>query len=282
MAHIGIKASWKDVRDMVDYPGLDMVEVVLHENDLANNYKAIVENFFKAKAKAPRIVIHQPEYMMLGREKRLVDLSSTHTMVLKETRKVISRTIELAEDIEAEAIVIHPGGIASRNVAKEDRMGMLKDSLSRLGYNHFYLENMPWFYWMHDDEQWRSTIMVDVDDFLRVLDRVDGVCLDVCHAFLSSEKGSMQAVKDYISRLGCKIKHMHVSDAYPPDAEGLQLGSGAIDLVWLFDAINKFDWDVGIVPEILDGYLDKGAGFRFALDLIKSNLKTGKVTPKSK
>lgn len=273
MLHIGIKASWKDVRDMVEYPSLDLVEVVLHENDLNKNYKELVENFFWAKTKGYRLVVHQPEYMHLGNEKRLIDLSSTHSKVIKESRNIISRVIEFSEDIESEAIIIHPGGISSQGVKKEEQMAVLKDSISRLGYKHFYLENMPWFYWMHNEERWKSSIMVDVTDFLRIIDRVDGVCLDVCHAYLSEEKGSMKMIKEYISRLGSKIKHMHISDAYPPDAEGLQIGCGVIDFVWLFSEIKKFEWDVGLVPEILDGHLEKGSGFKFALDLIRANIK---------
>jgi len=274
MVQIGIKASWKDVREMVEYPGLGLVEVVLHENDLNENYKQLVENFFWAKTKGYRIVVHQPEYMYLGKEKRLVDISSVHSKVIKESRNVIARTIEFSEDIEAEAIIIHPGGISPQGVKKEEQMGVLKDTISRLGYKHFYLENMPWFYWMYNDEKWKSSIMVDVTDFLRIIDRVDGVCLDVCHAYLSNENGSMQMIKDYISYLGYKIKHMHISDAYPPDAEGLQIGYGKIDFVWLFSEIKKFGWEVGLVPEILDGHLQKGAGFKFALDLIKTNITT--------
>lgn len=90
--------------------------------------------------------------------------------------------------------------------------------------------------------------------------------MDICHAFLATKKGSNEDVAAMKKSLGKMIKHVHVSDARPPHDEGLQIGEGLVD----FDVLK--DFQVGIIPEIINGHKNKGEGFRIALERLK-NLK---------
>ena len=101
-----------------------------------------------------------------------------------------------------------------------------------------------------------------------VMDYVDGLTLDVSHGYLYRPKGGMEAIRMFVEQYGDRIRHLHLSDALPPDHEGLQIGEGSVDFHYILDAMK--DRDVTAVPEIIGGHRGGGIGFRRALGELRS------------
>jgi N-acetylneuraminate synthase len=97
-----------------------------------------------------------------------------------------------------------------------------------------------------------------------------GVCYDLSHALLYCNH-KRQSLSDFTRTINDHISYLHVSDAAGTTQEGLQLGEGVIDYEHLFEILSKLN--VGFVPEIWQGHLDKGHGFKKALRTIEGLMK---------
>jgi sugar phosphate isomerase/epimerase len=145
----------------------------------------------------------------------------------------------------------------------------LKKSLGEITYKK-YLENMPLTYTFKNGATTRCLICSAPDDFSNVIDNIDGIVLDVCHAYLATEKGSNETIYQFIDDFGQAIKYLHVSDAKAPNQQGLQIGDGDVSFKEVFEKLNatkKLKTDM--VPEIANGHVNDGEGFRIALERLR-------------
>jgi sugar phosphate isomerase/epimerase len=164
-------------------------------------------------------------------------------------------------------------------------VGRLRGSLERLrdvateADVAITVENMPWFYNVKAgegtpgtgaSERWESTLLVGPEGFDPLMDVVDGLTLDVSHGYLHSPEGGMEAIEGFIARHGRRVMHLHLSDAKPPDHEGLQLGEGSVDVRTVVRAFA--DRDIGAVPEVIGGHRRDGLGFVRALEVLRAML----------
>ena len=67
------------------------------------------------------------------------------------------------------------------------------------------------------------------------------------------------------------IEYLHISDAAKVYQEGLQIGKGEIDFKMFFELVKNLN--VNFVPEIWNGHLDNGRGFKFAMYEIEKIMK---------
>ena len=84
-------------------------------------------------------------------------------------------------------------------------------------------------------------------------------------------------MKTFAKKIKDHTCYLHLSDAVGVDGEGAQIGEGNVDfefLIALFKSKN-----LGFIPEIWQGHLDEGAGFKRALKNIK--LILNKISTKS-
>ena len=86
---------------------------------------------------------------------------------------------------------------------------------------------------------------------------------------------SEKIIKSICKDLTQKVKHLHISDGAGTTQEGLQLGEGDLRLDHLFQIMQSVD--SGFVPEIWQGHLNRGKGFKTALRKIEKLLK-GKMS----
>ena len=93
---------------------------------------------------------------------------------------------------------------------------------------------------------------------------VPGFTLDTSHAYLSARDGN-RAIESFIGAMGDKLRHIHLSDASHPDMEGLQLGTGEVDLSFLPRIAH-----LPVLLEIRGGHQNSGRGFRDAVRRIRS------------
>jgi N-acetylneuraminate synthase len=256
---LGVKASVRDIDRMAELD-VDFVETFLGPKDLKGELKGLAEAF---EAPGYPIVIHVPEF----HGDVFVDLATYHERSWKESFEAVRRCVELADRVGARHIVLHPGGASEKDLEKAPALRRLRMAIQELSYDRFYLENMPWFYFQAREKRVRSHLMVDVADYEEVIDVIGGITVDTCHSYLSDEGGSMENLLALMDSHPAKDKYYHISDALPPDEEGLQIGTGDIDFGPVFDRLRGKDaW---AIPEIMGGHKDGGTAFSEALDILR-------------
>lgn len=263
---LGVKAWWKDADIMVKF-GTNLMEVHIEPMDLNQHLEEMVKIFSRISDEhGIELVVHTQEYWTDGENYRLVDLTSQNELLRHSAIKIVKNTLKFARKINAFNVIIHPGGISPNRIEKERLLSSFTKSLKEINDKQLIVENMPWFYIMRNGEIWRSNICIDAEDFFNFSNLVDGVTLDICHAYLSNQEGNQEHVQQMKNGLKNMIKHVHASDARPPHQEGLQIGTGLID----FNILR--DFKVGIIPEIIDGHKNDGEGFKIAIDRLQKYL----------
>jgi N-acetylneuraminate synthase len=260
---LGVKASRKDIDAMMDLePYPFFVETFLGPEDLLGDLEELAQVFW---APGEPVVIHVPEFV----GDVFIDLASSDPKVWQASFVAVARCVKLADLVSAPHIVLHPGGATDGPIERSAAIKRLRASIQELSYDRFYLENMPWFYFQARERRVRSHIMVDVTDFEEVLDVIGGITVDTCHGFLSEAGGSMDYLLALMDGYPDVPKYYHISDALPPDKEGLQIGDGAIDFEPVFERLRKKGNDAWGIPEIMGGHVDRGAGFAEALKILR-------------
>ena len=249
----------------------------------------MLEIFTRKPFNDSELIVHAPHAFSPEAPEQLIDLSSPVTGTRTKSIETITTALDLSSALSARYLVVHPGGISKRPIRSKGQLyHSLLSSLQELESQQLLLENMPWFYWIRD-ERYVSNILILAWEFGDFLPHCGGLCLDLCHAYLSQEQGSTRTILEFFRRYPEHIKHLHVSDAVSPDGEGLQIGEGEVDFPGLFrdihelvDAKGRDDenkttglWCYTMIPEIKGGHLQGNAvskeGFRKLKDLIDNS-----------
>ena len=249
----GLKVHHTDL-DSLMYIGPEALEFVVFERDLDGTWADNV-NFNGPMA------VHMPEKYLDG---TLVDLGSPDEDERKRAVEIAKKTIDLSTRLKAGLLVCHPGGVYPTR--KDIGISGLVDSLRQLkAYAGdrvaVTVENMPDVYW-YQGEVWATSLFKDWKEIREVLNAASvGMCMDLCHAKLYCNSRHID-LNLYVTVLKHYIRHLHISDALGVSSEGLQIGDGEIDFKSLLTVLH--DTDAILVPEILDGQKNNGAGFRMA------------------
>lgn len=282
---LGAKAALGDAREMAALD-VELLELHLGLEDLPRRTEALVQTFSTVRReRGLDILVHAPEFMGPPSCPELVDLSSPNEGTRGLSVEMLERTIDLAIALSSPLIIAHPGGIAPAKPAAQAHLAALKrlkgslrplrDRARDAGIA-LTLENMPWFYFVKHGEdgtpdgrgiRWASTILVGPDDMDRLKDHADGLTLDVSHGYLHEPKGGMGVIEGFLSRHVSRVRHLHLSDALPPDNEGLQIGEGCVDFASVLRAFKGRD--VTAVPEVIGGHRLGGRGFQRALEVLR-------------
>jgi N-acetylneuraminate synthase len=277
---LGVKATFKDAHVMAALE-VDLLEVHLALEDLPRYRASVVDTFRRIRDEHGHdLVVHAPEFMMTGAGPDLVDPSSPDDALRSLSLTTLEATLDLCADVEAHLIVVHPGGIMPKVGDEEAREGIdrligslehLRDHAGQAGVL-IAVENMPWFYHHKpvgggDQQRWESSILVNPDDMDVLAPHVDGMTLDVSHGFLHSPSGGMEVIEGFVDRHLDRVLHLHLSDALPPDHEGLQIGEGSVDFGYVIGAFRGKE--VTAVPEIMGGHRGGGLSFKRALEELR-------------
>ena len=131
----------------------------------------------------------------------------------------------------------------------------------------------PWYF----GGQWYNTIFMDSAEIKQFADETKfGICYDTSHALLHCNFCN-KSLNHFTKDISKYVRHLHVSDAAGTTQEGLQLGTGEIDFEHLFEIFHNVD--SGFIPEIWQGHLNRGRGFKDALVKIEELLKDKMSSP---
>lgn len=206
-------------------------------------------------------IVHAPEKMLVDGRLELIDLADGD----EERREMFVRRVNEVSSMASSLgvpTVIHPGGVRKDPTDEALRSDLIR-SLSALD-GTLWLENMPRRYHVDGEKRW-CRLCTSPDEFVDLLPHLDGITLDISHAYLSVERGGNKAIASFFKRLRPSIRHVHLSDARHPDGEGLQLGDGDVDL----SALPRMRY-LPVLLEIWNGHLDGGAGFAEAVRRVRA------------
>lgn len=251
----GVMATLDDTH-VVRSLEVEFIEVLMREGDPLERLKRLLETEDRD------LIVHAPERMLLDGRSWIIDLADEDPGRREAFVDRIDEIARLTHQYKV-ATVVHPGGVRKHLVA--DRALLARNLGESLGAieGQLWIENMPRRYHCGNDLLW-CNLLLHPEEFDDILPYVDGVTLDVCHAYLSVEKGGNAAIASFFERLKGRIRHVHLSDASYPNNEGLQLGRGNIDMAAL-PRLRRLP----VLLEVWGGHHNDLAGYREALAKVR-------------
>ena len=276
---LGVKVHWRDVPRMADIArkhGATVLEYQMLAGDLEHHAEAARDALLPYRDEF-ELRVHQPEgYLAKDGAARFLDIASPDTEERARSTAVLGEVARHAMELRAKALIVHPGGIWRGNSG--GGWELLRDSLEDVPRHvKLLLENMPWFYDTRSIPgvpPGESPAAVRMPDGLaRVDDLVDGYVLDISHAYLCVDQGSLEMPRRFVHMLGPRIVHVH--------ANGSRAGVGAIgegtpftdsdyDAAYVRSLLAPLVDHAVVVPEIMDGHKDDGALFDDGLAYLRA------------
>ena len=224
----GLKDKLEDSLEFIENLGLDYAEFVhQHPNEFVD--KDIFDSYNL------KYSIHAP-FMD-------VNIASLQQKSRINSVEQIKSSVDLAGDINAEAVVVHPGLITFLGRNFEDEVYRLsKESMKEINdYANdsgimVTFENMP------DFESMIYKNINDLNDFLSENEMF--MTLDIGHA----NHMKYSADEMYFDT----IKHVHAHDNYGDDDTHLALGEGSIDLKRIINNLEEKNYDGIYIIEVND------------------------------
>jgi N-acetylneuraminate synthase len=212
------------------------------------------------------MIIHAPEYM----GERLLDLCAEDETVRAQSVALVQKTADLARALALRfngkpKVIVHPGAMSLKIKLEKERLhNALIRSLEEMdGHGvDILLENLPPYPWYFGG-QWKGNYFMDAEEISAFCEKSGArVCFDLSHAALYCNAKEKDLV-EYIKVVAPYVEHIHFSDAYGLDGEGMQIDEGDIDFEKVMPLFAEYDgtW----VPEIWRGHLHGGRGFLEAL-----------------
>lgn len=227
------------------------------------------------KPSASQLIIHAPEIF----DRKLVDICSTDQIYVEESLDVLQKTLDKTSELhkyfpEHKAkVVMHLGGMFLNNKNVKDTNKLIDIAIknfSTLKYNKDKIdilpENLPPRPWYLGGE-WFQHAFMSSDDMKQFCNHFNlKMTYDVCHAQLYCNLFDID-INEYTKEIMDIVGHVHISDAYGTNGEGVQIGEGCMNFDALFEIMGeyKFSW----VPEIWSGHLHEGSGTYECMKLLE-------------
>lgn len=268
----GIVGRLNDFRDYLSLKP-DLVEIHMTWRDV-KGYTGLTGDYEQD------LVVHAPEYY----EDTLIDFSSPDPGITELSLEMLQRTVSIARDLAPKfkgqtdsrgpRVVVHPGGhfLSAITSDKREQYRRLATNLRSINTEgvRILVENMPPFPWYFGG-QWKNSIFLDPREIAQFAEEMRwGICYDTSHAQLYCAHAGI-SILDFTRAILNHVQYLHISDAKGVTHEGLQIGDGEIDFEQVFAILGQLD--PGFVPEIWQGHLDRGRGFKQALETLETMLK---------
>ena len=212
------------------------------------------------------LVIHAPEIF----DRKLVDICSTDEEHVQESLNILQRTLDKTVELHKyfpdhkPKVVMHLGGmfLNDKDVKNTDILvARAIENFKKLKYDTNLIdvvpENLPPKPWYLGGEWFQHAFMsaADMKQFCSYFNL--GMTYDVCHAQLYCNQFNID-INEYTKEIMPFVTHVHISDAYGTNGEGVQIDEGCMDFDSLFEEMK--DYEFSWMPEIWSGHLHEGAG----------------------
>tara|TARA_B110000977_G_scaffold201678_1_gene297719 strand:+ start:3622 stop:5871 length:2250 start_codon:yes stop_codon:yes gene_type:complete len=271
----GIPVRYHDIESLVSKASPDLVEFHLSYNDLELNAKKYLLKDYQMD-----LVVHAPE---LFANDHILDLCSDNESYRKLSIQYLQRTIDVTRSIRKLfpkskkniPIVLNAGGTTLnepvKKSSKEKMYDIVANSLSKLDRNEIeiILQTMPPLPWHFGGQRFHNLFM-DPKEIIEFCNNYKyRICLDISHAKLACNFNNWD-FEEYIKKVAPYTAHLHISDSYGTDGEGIQIGEGEIDFASMLKCLDKHCPNASFIPEIWQGHKNFGSGFWYALNKLEN------------
>lgn len=282
-----INRNWGLVGRLGDF------EQFIHEKasliEIHLTWRELINPKLPKKEFKQELVIHAPEYF----NDKLIDFTSNNKKILNNSYEMMENITRLIDkiknnfyfdEIKGPKLVLHPGGhseSAKDNLSKIDKYRNLMKNINKLKSKNYnlLLENMPPFPWYFGGA-YHQHIFTDTNEIISFCKESNtNICYDTSHAKLASNFFKKN-FKDFSKKILKYTDYLHISDAKGTDGEGLQIGDGEINFKEFFELAKNNN--ASFIPEIWNGHLGNGKGFKKALEKLELIAKKISVTHKHK
>ena len=225
----GIEYSLENALEFIESLGLEYAELV-HQYPSEKIDEELLESFNL------KYSIHAP-FMD-------VNIASLQDQSRLNSIKQIKASIDLANEIDAEAVVVHPGvtSFLPNKYFRKEVIGFAKESMLELGEYGEDLGVLTTFENMPNFESMLFENMVELNDFLE--ENGLFMTLDIGHA-----NHAGYAADEMIFD---SIKHIHIHDNFGDDDSHLTLGEGNIELKRIVNTLESKSYDGIYIIEVND------------------------------
>lgn len=271
----GVPVRFHDAEALLNVFNPDLIEYHLSYRDIDR-----VDTYIKTQVNPVKnITVHAPEVF---EESHLLDLCSEDENYRELSIENMLRTIRVTKilskfhNIEAPIKVITNVGGFSRDrfldsFEKERRLRLFGDSLTRIKMRGIEIvpQTMAPFPWHFGGQRYQNLFMHPSD----IKDAAEAfglrVCLDISHAALYCHEFNIE-IRRYISEISPYVCHLHISDSFGSNGEGLQINEGQLDFASICKEIDDTLPQISFVPEVWQGHKDFGGGFYTALKRLEA------------
>ena len=261
----GVKCRFHDYDD---YKQLETPCIEFHcsQTDLDIDFTPDISN--------AELIMHAPEVF----DRQLVDICSDDEKIVEDSLDILQRSIDKTIEISKyfpkakPKLVMHLGGMYLNKSELEDTSILTRkaiENFKKLNYDSSKIdilpENLPPRPWYLGGEWFQHGFMLS-EDMLEFCNYFDfGITYDICHASLYCNEFNIDLAQ-YTKEIMPRVKHIHISDAYGNNGEGVQIGEGSIDFDKVLAELEgyNFTW----VSEIWSGHLHQGSGTYKCLQLL--------------
>jgi len=220
----------------------------LFENSSKKYYEGIREDLGKYGVRA---TVHSISWD--------INLCSFSKDVRDFSLKEVIKSIDIAEIIGADLIVVHPGRMSFERSGKESFLKMLVEVFSEI-YKHTWKKGIKLC--IENMEPLKKELLVTWQDFHDFCSRIGideiYITMDVAHL------GSYRKVRDFYSNLSNKIMHIHISDLTNRQMH-LPLGKGKLPIKRILNLLKSYNGIYNIE------FFNYSSEFNFGLQKSKIN-----------
>lgn len=221
---------------------------------------------FQPEISKSALIVHAPEIV----NRKLVDICTKDDEIVRQSleilQKTINKTMEIAKSFPTKKpkLVMHLGGMYLNVRDLVDTKLLIKraiENFKKLKYDPNLIdiipENLPPRPWYLGGEWFQHGFMFS-DDMKEFCNHFNlKMTYDICHASLFCNEFNIDLV-EYTKDIMPIVGHVHISDAYGNNGEGVQIGEGNINFEPVLKEMEKFQFSW--VSEIWSGHLHNGAG----------------------
>lgn len=274
LGRFGLPVRQRDARDVQARFSPAFVEYHLFATDLEQPAEQVAEVL-----RDTDMAFHAPEQFdhefVLDLVSDDPEVRARSDALLLETVDWCLRVADAARCDQRPYLIVNVGGAVGRSQASGevptlnrteafDRVVAMRGRVWDAGI-HMLPQTMPPYPW-HFGGQGRHRLFVSPEDLLAIQahGRVE-FCMDLSHSYLACDHLQRDFYDD-LARLADVIGYCHVADARPPNGEGLQIGSGLIDMRRVNSILDLSGGQRPWIAEVWNGHMNDMEGFGIALD----------------
>ncbi len=269
----GIPVRFHDYKHLIADTNPSFLEFHLSYKDIE---ESVTDHFEQPLSQG--LLVHAPE---LFQGDHILDLAALEYDYRSKSIDHLQQVIDLTRRMQPffpstdrPAIVVNVGGHSEDGALTQsqvlERYDILAGSLATLDREGVELlpQTMPPYPWHFGGQRYHN-LFVDSSQIRKICEENDlRICLDVSHSKLACNTYKW-SFDDFLDECGGYAAHIHIADARGVDGEGLQLGDGDLDIVYLRKKLDRLCSDASMIPEIWQGHKNNGEGFWEALAVLE-------------